>query len=194
MIGQHCQDLTMFMMDDDIRFYRRKSMDDTHLIGVTRDQVGTMLDELQENLMKYAAVGISAREGNNNLDAPLSINSRLMRAIGYQTDVFNAMEHNRVDVMEDFDVLLQIVRSGRPIANMTLWAQNQSGTNIAGGCSTWRTHEIHNASAKRLQELHPEFVSLRQKENKTGGDFGKRTEVTISWKKAFERGRTNVNS
>ncbi len=87
--------------------------------------------------------------------------------------------------MEDFDVQLQLLKRGLGNACLYYWAQGQSKTNAPGGCSLWRTHEVHEAAARRLAELHPGLVRLRQKANKTdAGGFGTRMEVTIAWKKA----------
>ena len=63
-------------------------------------------------------------------------------------------------------------------------------TNEDGGCSEYRTHEFHEHSARRLAELHPGLVTLRQKSNKTDREgFGTRTEVTIQWKRAWQEGQ-----
>ena len=121
-------------------------------------------------------------------------NVRPMRAQGFQTEAFLSFEHGRVRVMEDFDITLQILRAGGSCAVNYYYAQGQRMTNEAGGCSTWRTHEIHEESARRLAELHPGIVSLRQKQNK--GDqngFGTRTEVTIQWKSAWAEGQLRAN-
>jgi hypothetical protein len=40
-----------------------------------------------------------------------------------------------------------------------------------------------------MKELHPGFVTTRQKKNKTDADgFGSRTEVTVQWKQAWRMG------
>jgi hypothetical protein len=143
-----------------------------------------------ENLLRdYAHVGIGVRGGNNNVgtgDAPLlTENTRTMRALAYRTDDFLSVEHGRVQVMEDFDVNLQLLRRGLKNCCINYWCQDQKMTNAAGGCSGLRTHALHEAAAVRLAELHPGLVALRQKKNKTGGEFG---EVTIQWKRAFNAG------
>lgn len=152
-----------------------------------------MLRTIEGLLDEYAHVGVSAREGNNRAgegDAPLlQENTRTYRVLAYQTDMFLSVEHGRVRVMEDFDVNLQLLRQGHKNACLFYWAQGQKMTNAPGGCSTWRTHEVHEESARRLAELHPGLVSLREKHNKTDADgFGTRTEVTIQWKRAYNHG------
>jgi len=191
-IGEHAArqgEPYFLMLDDDVQFYRRR---ENSVYLRNADQPGDMEECLArvEEFLKagYAAVGISPREGNNRIEAPYAENTRLIRALAFHTEPFLACEHQRVQVMEDFDILLQLLRSGRPNANIYEFAQGQKSTNAPGGCSTYRTHQLHEKSAHRLAELHPSFVKLREKRNKTGGDFGTRTEVTIQWKKAYAEG------
>jgi hypothetical protein len=145
-----------------------------------------MLTYIEQALHKYAHVSISAREGNNRMEVPFVTCSRPLRAMAFRRKEFLQCEHGRVDVMEDFDVTLQLLRKGYQNMVITAYANDQRMTQMAGGCSDYRTHAVHEASAKKLAKLHPEFVKLRTKENKTGGEFAKRTEVTISWKAAYE--------
>lgn len=179
------------MVDDDVRFVRRKSDDVTSLVPCKPDDVDEMWAHVHWFLHHYAHVGVSARQGNNNMgvgsrESLFDENTRTLRVLCYQTEAFLSVEHGRVEVMEDFDVNLQLIRKGLKNANLGFWSQDQKMTNAPGGCSTYRSHEVHEASAKKLAQLHHPFVALRQKQNKTGGEFGTRTEVTIYWKKAHD--------
>jgi hypothetical protein len=195
-IGQWCvkNDITKFLMlDDDLNFIRRKEYDTTKLVQCDNDDLGLMLHYVESMLDVHAHVGISTRQGNNNLavgipDDAIEINTRTLRALAYRTDPFMSMQHGRVEVMEDFDVNLQLLEHGYSNCVLAHWAQDQKMTNAPGGCSTYRTQEVQTASAHKLKELHPGFVETRIKQNKTGGEFGTRTEVTIYWKKAYQSG------
>jgi len=181
------------MVDDDVRFVRRSTADGTGLVKCSEDDVDMMWDAVESFLDTHAHVGVSARQGNNNMgvgkwNALVEINTRTLRVLCYRTKDFLRAQHGRVKVMEDFDVNLQLLRMGLTNANLGWWSQDQKMTNAPGGCSDYRTHAIHEESARKLAELHHPFVKLRQKVNKTGGEFGTRTEVTIFWKKAFGRG------
>ena len=183
------------MMDDDIKILCRAGVSDWRLKSSTPEQTGHMLRTVESLLKTHSHVGVSAREGNNRIgvgrpDTLFDVNTRTMRCVAWRTSDFLAQEHCRVPVMEDFDVSLQALRSGLSNACVYYWAQGQSHTNAPGGCSTFRTLELHNRSAERLHELHPEFTRLRDKQNKTtSGGLGTRREVTISWKKAALAGR-----
>lgn len=195
-IGNMCEESGVdkfAMVDDDVRFVRRISDDHTALKPCEKSDVSRMWGVVDWFLSHYAHVGVSARQGNNNMGVGgasglFEENTRTLRVLCYRTKEFLSVQHGRVTVMEDFDVNLQLLRAGHKNANIGWWSQDQKMTNAPGGCSTYRTHQKHEESAKKLAELHHPYVALRQKKNKTGGEFGTRTEVTIFWKKAFGRG------
>jgi len=175
------------MMDDDLGFLIRKEKGDWHLRSQEPDETREMIAHIETLLREgYGAVGVSPREGNNRFDKCPNINTRLIRVLAFDTLKFLSCQHGRVQVMEDFDILLQLLRKGIPNAMLVNYAQGQKQTQEAGGCSDYRSHEVHEASARKLAELHPGFVRLRDKRNKSGGEFGTRKEVTIYWKKAYE--------
>jgi hypothetical protein len=191
---------SFFMVDDDVQFLVRRSAEDWRLQEASMDSVADMLDLVQciledsaEVVSPFSHVGISAREGNNRAgvgDITLSDrNTRCYRAVAWRTEEFLKLEHCRVPLMEDFDVSLQSLEQGRQNLCLSYWAQGQRVTNESGGCSDWRTLEMHNAAAHELAALHPQFVSLRQKINRSGVREGlsERTEVTIQWKRAAGR-------
>lgn len=181
------------MIDDDVDFLVRRSESDFRLRPQTSDETIEMFTYISSLMthQNFSHVGVSGREGNNRAgNGPrstlLMVNTRAMRMVCWNTDDFLAAEHCRVMVMEDFDVSLQALRRGRGNAVTYWYANGQKMTNAPGGCSLWRTHAVHEESARRLAELHPGLVSLRTKSNKTDrGGFGTRTEVTVQWKRAL---------
>ncbi len=187
-------DKTLVMLDDDIGFLVRRSDQTWQLRATEPDEADEAIDWLEAMLSPgtgYDHAGLSAREGNNRAGVGgkdlHDKNTRMLRVLAYRTDRLLSMQHGRVTVMEDFDISLQLLRSGGQNIVSYWWAQGQRMTNEPGGCSTYRTHAVHEESARKLAELHPGLVRLRQKENKTDREgFGTRTEVTISWKKAVQ--------
>lgn len=176
------------MMDDDLVFFQHKGFDDYHLERCSPADMERMMNAIDLALDRYCHVSVSSREGNNRFGVggpPLLIeNVRPQRVLAYRTEEYLRMEHCRVRCMEDFDIALQLLRAGNDIATIAYWAQNQRQTQAPGGCSEWRTREVHDEAARTLKILHPDFVSLRQKVNIGGGSFGIRTEVTVQWKRA----------
>ncbi len=114
-------------------------------------------------------------------------NTRLNGCIIYRRSVFldERIEHDRMNPMNDFDVNLQLLRLGYDNHLIAEFCYNQGGTNAPGGSSDYRTLETQAASAHKLADLHPGFVNIRHKVNKTGPvELRERTEVTVFWKKA----------
>jgi len=183
------------MMDDDLKFARRNRPTGLELIPCDKQDIQEMLTWMDERLQSYVHVSISTRDKNHTIGVrELSSelwaeNGRTLRILAYQTDKFLAMKHGRVEVMEDFDVNLQLLRAGHSNITSFYWSNDQRETGTKGGCSEYRTLEVHEASARRLIELHAPFVTPRVKTTKARGkDAGKlatRLEVTIQWKKAF---------
>ncbi len=179
-------DKKIIMLDDDLRFFKRVSNTDTSLVRTTPIQTRQMFEQLDKLLDEYSHASISARQGQNTVPYPLVFNTRYIRVLAYRTEDYNKCIHNRVQFMEDFDISLQLLRMGKQAAIMTDYSQDQYATQLPGGCSTYRNKDTHAKAAMALYELHKPFVKLREKKNKTGGEFGSRVEVTVYWKKAYE--------
>lgn len=183
-IGQKAKS-KFLMLDDDLRFYRRASFEDVQLHMFNKHDMPNMLTFVSRLLDDFAHVAISARGGNNQLKGyPFVTNKRPLRALAYRKREFIKAKHGRVQIMEDFDVTLQLIGMGYQNAVLVQYAQDQPMTQMAGGCSDYRTHELHERNVRLMAKLHPGIVKLRQKENKTGGEFGSRLEATIYWEKA----------
>jgi hypothetical protein len=182
------------MMDDDLYFSQRIDEHDWHLRPCDVSDVSIMLEEIEYRLNTYAHVSVSPRDVNSRHfmdgctpETGFLENKRTLRLLAYQTDAFLSVEHGRVPVMEDFDVNLQLLESGRKNCLLYYWANDQRGTGSKGGCSSYRTLEAHNAAAEKLASLHPGFVQLREKETKSSSkELRVRKEVTIAWVKAWE--------
>src|SRR5690606_5825739 len=134
----------------------------------------------------YAHAGISAREGNNRVPESEVESTRYMRVLAYDTTRTEA-EHGRIDGMSDFDVNMQLLRHGLPSLVLFRYAQGQKGTQAPGGCALNRTHETHDREIDQMIAWHGDLVKERLKQNKTGGDFGTRRELTLYWQKAIKR-------
>jgi len=197
-IGKAAKD-KFLMLDDDLRFYYRKSVDDWHLYPNTKRHDIAMLLMVESLLDKYAHVCIGPRLFNAKYSShvppsgskpnpemyPMYEIGRPLRALAYRREPFNACEHGRVAIMEDFDVTLQLLRKGYKNVILTCYAQDQPQTQLPGGCSDYRTHTLHTVNVLKLKKLHNDFVTVVRKKNKTGGTFGTRIEASIKWEKAW---------
>ncbi|UOF83001.1 glucosyl transferase [Caudoviricetes sp.] len=178
----------IIMLDDDLTFFKREELTNS-LIKMSDGDYVSMITMVDSMLESYAHGGISAREGNNRIDDSIVYNTRLMRALAYNTKYLRDenVRFDRIEFMSDFDVNLQMLRKGYENFNIYSYAQDQKGSNAEGGCATYRNVERHRKSAFRLKELHHDFVKVVQKSTKVGwGVMGTtRTDVNIQWKKAF---------
>ena len=180
----------IIMLDDDLTISYRNDPSDYHLKVATPEQVEACFYEMWRLMNEYAHVAVSGREGQNRLspeDSAPVFNGRYMRMVGFNRNLFpEDLGMARVNGLSDFDINLQLLRAGRSSIILTRWAQGHKGTQTPGGISEQRNHETHEAEVDQMVEMHPGFVKKRFVENKTQGEFGRRAEVTIFWKKAFQ--------
>jgi hypothetical protein len=83
------------------------------------------------------------------------------------------------------DVTLQLLRKGYPDAVWMTTVNDQRKFDAPGGVSDQRTIESSNRDARRLEQLHPGYVTTIEKKYKSSVP---RVEVVCQWKKAFEDG------
>lgn len=186
--AQHSGSDAFVMMDDDLVFSTRRTDDPTKAAPATKADLASMLKSMGNILKHFTHVGILAREGANRFaDDGMLENTRMMRVLGYNVQRLMEVDvkFDRVELMEDFDVTLQLLRKGQKNYVLCDWWHNQAGSNKDGGCSVTRTMEAHAAAAHKLAELHPGFVQVVEKVTKTAWGGGTRTDVKIAWKKAF---------
>lgn len=187
------------MLDDDLRFQRRISKDDWHLRNSMPEDMGAMFRKMSRMLDDYAHAGISARLGNNRHAELHLTNVRMNGVIGYNRERVLGVDarFDRIELRQDFDITLQLLRAGLPNLVSVEFAWDQArASNSAGGCSGYRTQEMMTRCAHELAELHPGFVTITEKKTKVysgaasktawKGFGGVRTDVIVYWKKAYD--------
>ncbi len=188
MVMDFARDEKVVMLDDDLKFAKR--LPDGKLTPADKTAVNSMLFIVEKQLEYYAHGAVSCREGNNRVTEAMTLIGRPLRLLSYnRTMVKKAECRFRLKVMEDFDMTLQLLRKG--CKNFIIWdyCHDQCiGSGAPGGCSGYRTPAVQAQAAHDLAKLHPGFVKVVEKETKTAWkDFGgKRTDVIVYWKKAFE--------
>jgi hypothetical protein len=184
----HAKEDKVVMVDDDLVFATRRKDEPTKFNPATVDEIEELFAMIDLNLEVYAHVGVATREGGNYNTDDYYTCSRMLRVLAYNRSVLKAegIRFDRLPVMEDFDVTLQLLRAGHPNFIINYMVQNQNGSNLAGGCSTYRTLGMQEAAALGLKKLHPQFVTVVKKDIKERGAWGERTDVRIQWKKAYD--------
>jgi hypothetical protein len=177
------------MLDDDLVFATRRQDEPTKFYPSNGADIEKMFEQIQLHLQQYAHVGIAPREGANRDTDQYLWNTRVMRVLAYDSNVLkkHSIRFDRLPVMIDFDVTLQLYRLGYQCPLLNSWCHNQAGSNTEGGCSHYRTDAVQEEAARTLAELHPGFVTVVKKYTKTswGGDKT-RYDVRVQWKKALE--------
>lgn len=187
LIFKHAGAQPFVMLDDDLTFCTRREDAPTKFRPAEPEEIERMFLGIEDSLEGYAHVGVATREGGNRDTKPFAETTRLLRILAYNGQVLQeqSIRFDRIPVMEDFDVCLQLLRRGFPNLKLNWIAHDQGASNAAGGCSTYRTMDVQSAAARKLQELHPNFVTVVQKKTKTAWGGQERTDVRISWKQAL---------
>lgn len=177
----------LVMLDDDMRFDTRRIDDPTKFLVSQPKEVLKLFDVLENALDEYAHAGVLAREGGNRITETYVYATRMTRVLAYRVDTFmkEKIKFDRLPLQEDFDVTLQLLRKGYANVVLCNWVHGQGQSGAAGGCSHFRTDELHDANAKKLAALHPEFVKVVTKETKGAWGGRVRLDVHVQWKKAF---------
>lgn len=180
------------MMDDDLRFSKRdlqaKAEEKTKLHQASPAEVQYLFDcILEDALDEHCHAGVSAREGNNHNEQKYARITRMMRVLAYRPKAVLDLgcRFDRLCTKQDFDMTLQLLRAGKPNYVTYAYAQDQGGSQVSGGCATYRTPQMMAEDSYHLANLHPGFVKVVLKETKGAWGGGVRTDVTIAWKKAF---------
>jgi len=183
-----CGYTKIIMLDDDLRFYTRKSVDDWHLDEIWGDKLMPEFERIEDKLSSAVPhVGFGVRQGNHLEEAGWKTPGRMCHSLAYFLPIVaKEAKFDTVEIREDFCMTLQLLLKGFPNAVWNETVADQNGYNAAGGCSTYRTVEMSDAEAWKLKRLFPGFVSVRKPNYKTSVH---RLEVTVQWQKALEYGR-----
>ena len=187
-IIENIPDKYICLLDDDLEFFTRKK--DSFYLRKCEDKDFIKMFSLLKKWLLSGIVhcGISAREGNNRIEHPYIESGRMMRVLCYDREKVSHLgcRFDRVPTKQDFDMTLQLLRKEYPNRISYNYANNQRGSQAAGGCAVYRTDDMLRTSSIKLKELHPEFVKVVEKETKVAWGGGVRTDVAVQWKKAFK--------
>lgn len=189
-VRQHIIDISdgpVLMLDDDLSFFVRRPENPKLLQKATPTQIAAAFRLMKHQLKNYAHAAFAVREGANRCTDAEIYNVRCLRALGYNAAVLKeeGVRFDRLPVMEDFDVALQLLRKGYASVTINTLLQDQGTSNAPGGCSTYRSMEVQAKGAEGLAKLHPDFVRVVEKETKTAWGGQKRKDVNVQWKRAF---------
>lgn len=187
---ENSTDKYLLFLDDDMKFGVRT--EGVRTVNADFDDVDSMFKLLIKWLDSgFMHVGISQRAGNNHVKSNYAETTRMNNAYAYNVKEFlkTGVRFDRLEVMEDFDVTLSLLKKGfnNRVTFQYAWSQRKSGD--VGGCSIYRTSQLQKECALKLSKLHPGVVRVVEKTSKQrweGMESSKRTDVVIQWKKAYK--------
>ena len=183
---------TLCLLDDDLREFAKRRTDNPQLFTqCTPAQRSLIFDRLERLVTtRYAHAGVLAREGGNRVEQlPFLYATRMMRVLAYHVPTVRAVRarFDRVVCKQDFDMTLQLLRAGHPNVVISDYVQGQAqGSGAVGGCAAYRTLAVMDAAARKLRELHPDFVKVVRKVTATAWGGAERTEVVVQWQRALK--------
>ena len=178
----------IIMFDDDLRFATRKCANDTHLREITGDELIPEFARIADKLgPEFPHVGFDQRQGNNwHKHGGWKSPAKMCYALAYYLPiVVRKCQFDLVEVREDQCVSLQLLLKGYPNAIWTETVVDQRGYDAPGGANDERTVASSNAEARKLAELFPGYVSVKQRPYKASVP---RLEVSVRWKQAIKDG------
>lgn len=183
----------IIVLSDDLKFFRRAELSESkkyyHLTACSGYDTHKLLMWMLEHISQkgYAHAGISQRQVNNTTLEKEVVVTRMHDAYAYHRDVIleDGFRVDRLEVMEDLDLTLQLLEAGYPNIVNFYYAWDQMHSNAEGGCSTYRNNELQAKCAEKLAELHPGIVKVVEKKTKSWKGMETRKDVRVQWKKAY---------
>lgn len=183
----------VMMLDDDLYFYRRARPGGIRLVGADNAGMHEMFRILLEAMDNgYIHGGVTARPTTSFWACRYRVCQRVNNFHYFHGPTFKRhASFTRLEVMEDFDASLSLLRAGYPNFVLFDYCWNQPGSNTAGGCSSYRSNSVQHKAAHDLAKLHSGIVRVRTKRvrGQTSWEGMKeRTDVVVQWRESFKGG------
>ena len=191
-----------WVIDDDCEFMLNTPKKTFEVDGkvqkspITEKSFGEMLDDIEEAIDSgYSHGGIGTTINNPVGKYPHIDNTRIISNVWYDGPAL-CEEIPKIDWIldgaEDLYVNIQLLTKGYPNRVIYKYVANPGVSNAEGGCSEYRDIEFHNEACRKLARSFPEFVSLKEKESKSGPWKGiTRLSIKGKWKKAYHSSQIN---
>ena len=186
-----------WVIDDDCEFMLSTPKETFEVDGkvqkspITEKSFGEMLDDMDEAMdAGFPHGGIGTTINNPIGKYPHIDNSRLISNVWYDGAAL-CEEIPKIDWIldgaEDYYVNIQLLTKGYPNRVIYKYVVSPGVSQAEGGCSEYRDIEFHNEACRKLARAFPEFVSLKEKETKSGPWKGViKLGINGKWKKAYQ--------
>ena len=178
----------ILFLDDDLNFFKREK--NTKKLKKCTEKEFIQLYEWFLNTINqgYPMVGLSSRQGNNYFEGNYEYLVRIMTVYALDVEMLKKLNirFDEMELMEDFNVALTLIRNGFLTVINTEFAFGQKSSHAKGGCSEYRTAERQSQNARMLVKKHKPFVKLVKKKTKAWKGLEEREDVMIYWKRAYQ--------
>ena len=115
---------------------------------------------------------------------PYYDNGRIAQALFYNRYAIKraGARFDRVALMQDLDMNLQLLEAGYRSRTSTRWSYNHRAEDAAGGCALYRTDDLKAVVGQQMMKLHPGVTELKEKQKYGRTYFYMKTH----WKKALK--------
>ena len=185
------------MFDDDLDLVYTRTSEETGATNrkLNDDELDEMFDLMDRWLDDHVFCGLDATWSHPQFKIDYKFCGRVCSNVFYNTKTLpvNDINWTDIEISEDYNVALQLLTKGFSNKVSTRYRVNPVGNFSSGGCSSYRTIDLHNRSFVELQKKFPQFVELREKTQNSGLWKGKeRLAGTIQWKKAYQSSQVNT--
>ena len=196
-IVKQAKEQKICMLDDDLNFVYTKKTDEVGQTNrkLNEDDFEKMMSLMSNWLDKYVFCGLDATWSHPQFEIDYKFCGRVCSNVFYNTKTLPMHEINWTDIeiSEDYNIALQLLTRGLANKVSTRFRVSPVENFSSGGCSSYRTIELHNQSFVKLQKKFPNFVKLKEKVQNSGLWKGqKRIAGIIQWKKAYESSQINT--
>ena len=198
-ISRYAQGTRYGVIDDDIifKYTRRENEEGPSNRDLTNNEFDIMMN-LLNSWMDDGFVHVSCDAAWNppTRNKDFRTNARPCGNVFYDGTKLpiDEIDWTGLEIAEDYYVTLQLLTMGYQNRVSLKYRVDPNVTQSKGGCSSFRTLDLHNKCMKELQRKFPQFVELREKVTKNSGEWSgqPRLAATISWKKAYQSSQINT--
>lgn len=180
----------LLFMDDDLIFAERRDFSSPKLTNVVPERFDEIADALFAALdePRVAMAGIAHRRGAQTHTVPKRYNQKLIAVLACNVESLRGKKWEwGYDSMFDHNMVLEcLVEGWRNVQISSFTHDDILPRHAKGGCTEYRSMDVHSNAAIALAKKYPDIVTLRDKWVESANRYG--LDVTMHMKKAFGDG------
>lgn len=174
------------MMDDDLFFYKRDSINKT--LTHRLNDIGEILDLMESWLIDGDVFCSLSPTFMLHLNPSEYYYGKPAHSAFLNRDYLkdNNIRYDEMTYFEDFHVPLSVLESGKRLRNTGEFIAKEKKANAPGGCSLTRTAERNRQAMIDLQSKHPKYIKLTEDPNAINQNLVVGLKMRIMFKKAYD--------